>query len=436
MRHKGHKNIIKERGEHNSSRYVTLHKAVDIKRLWLTPEPFLLPERQFISIIVIMRMFFCLSLSLAVISAVQAKVVTTRDVFMDSASVDKNTKIKTLVPAGTEVVVTGTRTSTWYQLFEKNSSMGYVLPECVSLKGSNLAITKVCPLRLEPSEAVPSAVTLSPGKEFRKFSLKSVAEHEASWSGNSKWMNSSLLQFVPDALTDTELFEPAPIEEVVNLKKENALISPYLDKAMYVSTVLGVFMSYDGKSWYRIKKLESRKYETAVTQEGWLIADNLVSRDFGKSFAEFFPSYAFPYKESYVKSIIVSPQGNSSVYMTFSTKTDTSNITLFILNRVEDGWKKIYPTVDGKVTSVPVEDTMTSILNFINNKWMTSNKYSKKRKLELEDINISGAGSNRTVALVLRTSNSKVAKDYQVVLSLDYLMDKGWKVVDEKWRFI
>jgi hypothetical protein len=122
--------------------------------------------------------------------------------------------------------------------------------------------------------------------------------------------------------------------------------------------------------------------------------------------------------------------------MTFSTSTDSSSITLFILNRMEDGWKKIYPTVDGKVTSVPVEDTMTSILNFINNKWMSANKYSKKRKLELEDINISGSGSNRTVSLVLRTSNSKVAKDYQVVLSLDYLMDKGWKVVDEKWRFI
>ncbi|MCX6112809.1 MAG: SH3 domain-containing protein [Proteobacteria bacterium] len=365
-----------------------------------------------------------------------AKIVTVRDIFIDSASIDKNTKIKTMIPEGTEVVVEGTKTSSWYQVFEGDNSKGYVQPDCVSLKGANLAITKICPLRSEPTETIPSVSTLAFGKEFKKFSLKTVSEQQIAFNGNLKWINSSLLKFIPEGLSDAELFEPAPIEEVVNLKKENAIISQYIDKTMYVSTALGVFMSYDAKKWYRIKKLESRKYEIAITQDGWLLADNLASRDYGKSFSEFFPSYAFPYKDSYVKSIMTSPQGNNAVYLTFSTRSDSSNITLFVLNRIEDGWKRIYPTVDGKVMSVPVEDTITSILNFINNKWINTNKYSKKRKLELEDINITGNGSKRTVSLGLRTSSSKVSKDYQVVLSLDYLMDGGWKIVDEKWRFI
>ena len=365
-----------------------------------------------------------------------AKIVTVRDIFIDSASIDKNNKIKMMIPEGTEVVVEGTNTSSWYQVFEDDKSKGYIQPECVSLKGSNLAITKICPLRSEPNETTPSVSTLSVGKEFKKFSLKTVSEQQIAYSGNLKWINSSLLKFIPEGLSDTEIFETVPIEEVVNLKKETSVISPYIDKTMYVSTALGVFMSYDGKKWYRIKKLESRKYEISVTQDGWLLSDNLVSRDYGKSFSEFFPSYAFPYKDAFVKSIIVSPQGNNAVYLTFATKSDPGNITLFILNRIEDGWKRIYPTVDGKIPNVPVEDTITSVLNFINNKWMSTNKYSGKRKLELEDINITGTGSKRTVSLVLRTVSSKVSKDYQVVLSLDYSTGSGWKIIDEKWRFI
>ena len=365
-----------------------------------------------------------------------AKIVTVRDIFIDSASIDKNTKIKTMIPEGTEVVVEGTNTTSWYQVFEDDKSKGYIQPECVSIKGANLAITKICPLRSEPTETTPSVSTLTIGKEFKKFLLKTISEQQIVFNGNLKWINSSLLKFIPEGLSDTETFETAPIEEVVNLKKETSVISPYIDKTMYVSTALGVFMSYDGKKWYRIKKLESRKYEISVTQDGWFLADNLVSKDYGKNFSEFFPSYAFPYKDAFVKSIIVSPQGNNAVYLTFSTRSDSANITLFILNRIEDGWKRIYPTVDGKIPNVPVEDTITSVLNFINNKWMSTNKYSGKRKLELEDINITGTGSKRTVSLVLRTASSKVSKDYQVVLSLDYSTGSGWNIIDEKWRFI
>lgn len=369
-------------------------------------------------------------------SVCDSKIITVRDIFIDTASIGKNTKIKTMVSEGTEVIVKGFRSSSWYQVFEKDESKGYIQPDCVSLNGANLVTTKVCPLRSEPTVLVPSLSTLPVAKEFKKFFLKTVSEHEISVNGTLQWVSSSLLKFVPETLSDQEIFELASIEEVVNLKKENAIISPYIDNGMYVSTALGVFMSYDGKKWYRLKKLETRKYEIAITQEGWLLADNFVSKDYGRSFSEFFPSYAFPYKDAYVKSIIVSPQGNNSVYLTFATRSDQGNITLFIMTKIEDGWKRIYPTVDGKITNVPVEDTITSVLNFINNKWMSTNKYSKKKKLELEDINISGNGSNRTVALVLRSSTSKVAKDYQVVLSLDYLMDSGWKIVDEKWRFI
>ncbi|MEI6093155.1 MAG: SH3 domain-containing protein [bacterium] len=365
-----------------------------------------------------------------------AKIITVRDIFVESASIDKNTKIKTMVPEGTDVIIKGFRTSSWYQLFDKDGVKGYIQPDCVSLIGSNLSTTKVCPLRSEPTDSVPSLSTIPLAKEFKKFSLKTVSEHEILVDGALQWVNSSLLKFIPETLSDKEIFESASIEEVINLKKENAVVSPYIDNGMYVSTALGVFMSYDGKKWYRLKKLEAKKYEIAVTQEGYLLADNFVSKDYGRSFYEFFPSYAFPYKDAYVKSIIVSPQGNNSIYLTFSTRSDQSNITLFIMSKIEDGWKRIYPTVDGKIVNVPVEDTITSVLNFINNKWMKTNKYSKNKKLELEDINISGNGSNRTVALVLRSTGFKASKDYQVVLSLDYLMDTGWKIVDEKWRFI
>ncbi|MFH1224008.1 MAG: hypothetical protein V1647_06680, partial [Pseudomonadota bacterium] len=175
----------------------------------------------------------------------------------------------------------------------------------------------------------------------------------------------------------------------------------------------------------------------SVTQEGWLLCDNFVSKDFGRNFTEFFPSYAFPYKDSFVKSILVSPQGGNSIYLTFASQASQSDITLFVLADVNQGWKKVYPTVNGKVITIPVEDTMTSVLNFVNNRWLRSNKFSKKYKLDLEDIEIGGTGAARTATMLVKTvSTRNKTQDYNVIVYLNYSDNKGWAVSDEEWRLI
>ena len=105
---------------------------------------------------------------------------------------------------------------------------------------------------------------------------------------------------------------------------------------------------------------------------------------------------------------------------------------------VNSGWKRIYPTVDGKVITVPAEDSMTSILRFVNNHWLQSNRYSKKYRLDLEDIEVLGEGRSRSVSMIIKAISSikKRSRNYHVALSLDYVPEQGWVVKDEKWRFI
>lgn len=356
-----------------------------------------------------------------------AKIVTVKDVDVATGVV---------VPASSEVLVMGERTSAWYEVFENKKSLGFLFHDCVSIQGNDLSTVKECGIRKEPLETAEIYRTVPKDKTFSKFVVYTSSLSNIMYNGKPYWISSNLLKFEHEAM-NVDRFDPVEIGTMVKLKKEKIYISPYLDKAMYVSTELGVFTSTDGKKWYRIKKLEPKKYEIAVTQEGWLIADNLVSKDFGRNFTEFFPSYAFPYKDSFVKSILVSPQGGNSIYLTFSTVSDRSNITLFVLADVNQGWKRVYPTEDGKVITVPVEDTMTSILGFVNNNWLGANKYSKKYKLNIEDIDVSGAGPSRTATILIKAvSKGKKTQDYNVVLSLDYSHSKGWVISDEKWRII
>ena len=360
-------------------------------------------------------------------SLLSAKIVTTTDIDVGHG---------VLVPKDSDVLVVGEKTSAWYEVFKNKKSLGFLSYDCVSIQNSNLLTIKECGIRKEPLETAGIEKMIPKDATFSKFTVHTSSLSNMFYDGKPYWISSNFLQFVHESM-DAEKFEPVSIETIVKMKKEKTYVSPYLDRTMYLSTGLGVFTSTDGKKWYLVKKLEPRKYEVAVTQEGWFIADNLVSKDYGRNFNEFFPSYASPYKDSFVKSILVSPQGGNSIYLTFSTKSDPSNITLFVLADVNQGWKRVYPTVDGKVITIPVEDTITSVLSFVNNKWLRTNKYSKKYKLDLEDIDVTGSGASRTATMLIKTiSVKKKTQDYNVVLSLDYSNSKGWTITDEEWRLI
>jgi len=341
------------------------------------------------------------------------------------------------VPKSTEVIVMSTEASNWYQLFDNNKKeKGFVQADCVSILGKELLMSKTCSVKKEPYDNSAELGKAVKDGKYKFFALSKASQSSVMFNGKIYKVPSSVLKFSQDDL-DTSRLEEAAIETVVKLKKEKMFVSPYVDKTVYVSTSVGVFASFNGRKWFRLKKLEPRKYEIGVTEDGWLLADNLVSKDYGRNFSEFFPSHAYPYKDAYVKSIVVSPQGGNSIYLTFSTPIDTSEITLFVMSDVNSGWKRVYPTVDGKIVTVPAEDSMTSILSFVNNSWLQTNRYAKNYRLDLEDIEVGGEGRYRSVSMLIKAVSSvKKSRNYHVALSLDYVTEKGWVVREEKWRFI
>ena len=342
-----------------------------------------------------------------------------------------------VLPKASEVIVTSTQASNWYQLFDDNKkAKGFIQADCVSIQGKEISILKDCSLKKAPYASSSELNKVSKGQKYKLFSLNKALESSVMYNGSIYKVPSEMLKFSQEDI-DPAVFEEASIEQMVKLKKEKTFVSPYIDKTVYASTPIGVFASFNGRKWYRLRKLESRKYEIGVTEEGWLLADNLVSRDYGRNFSEFFPSHAYPYIDAYVKSIVVSPQGGNSVYLTFSTPIDPSEITLYVMSDISSGWKRVYPTVDGKVVTVPAEDSMTSILGFVNNHWLQNNKYSKNYRLDLEDIEVTGDGRSRSVSMLIKAvSSKKSSRNYHVALSLDYVPDEGWVIRDEKWRFI
>jgi hypothetical protein len=372
-----------------------------------------------------MRLFVIALLMVSV--SLQAKVSFVKDFNVN----DKK------IPKASEVIVTSTEASNWYQLFDNNKKLkGFVRADCVSIQGKDLLMSKTCDLKKEPYETAAGIGSAIAGVKYRYFNLSKSSESNVMFNGQMYKVPSVNLKYLQDD-TDEAKYEEASIEQVVKLKKEKTFVSPYIDKTIYVSSSVGVFASFNGRHWFRLKKLDRKKYEIGVTEDGWLLADNMVSKDYGRSFSEFFPSHAYPYKDAYVKSIVVSPQGGNSIYLTFSTPIDPSEITLFVMSDVNSGWKRIYPTVDGRVVTIPAEDSMTSILSFVNNKWMSSNRYSKNYKLDLEDIEVVGQGRSRSVTMLIKAmSGIKKSRNYHVALSLDYVPEEGWVVKDEKWRFI
>ncbi len=347
---------------------------------------------------------------------------------------DYNTGDK-VIPSGSDVLLLGTSTSVWYELFEGKKSVGFVKQDCVGIQGDHLFLENDCSVYSHPLPVRP-VMSFSAGRRFKNFLVSSSSISNIMYSGKKYEVPSEILSFVRPTEMDPESYLPISIEAVVKLKKENVIISPYIDKTMYVSTILGVFTSFDGKKWYRLKKLEPRKHEIAITQEGWLVADTMVSRDFGNSFEEFFPSFALPYKDAYVKGILASPQGINAIYLTFSSRANSGNMTLYTLISPEQGWRKIYPVTEGTPVIIPAEDAMSSILKFINNKWLRNNKYSKKGKIDIEDIELGGSGPSRIVSMMVTTLIDGKKKNYHVSLSLDYSASRGWAISNEKWSFI
>jgi len=370
--------------------------------------------------------FFAIVLLIAS-TPLQAKVSFVKDVNVG----DKK------LPKAAEVIVTSTEASNWYQLFDNKKKLrGFVKSDCVSIQGKDLLMSRTCDLKKEPYDTAVGIGSAIEGTKYRYFNLSKSSQSKVMFNGQIYRVPSDVLKYSQDD-TDTSKYEEAAIEQVVKLKKEKMFVSPYIDKTIYVSTSVGVFASFNGRKWFRLKKLDRKKYEIGVTEEGWLLADNMVSKDYGRSFSEFFPSHAYPYKDAYVKSIVVSPQGGNSIYLTFSTPIDSSEITLFVMSDINSGWKRIYPTVDGRIVTIPAEDSMTSILSFVNNKWLPTNRYSRNYKLDLEDIEVVGQGRSRSVTMLIKAvSGVKKSRDYHVALSLDYVPEQGWIVKDEKWRFI
>ena len=368
--------------------------------------------------------FICLLCSIITLGSLEAGIKVNRDYFVE----------QTKIPAGSDIILLGTDTGVRYQLLDSKRSVGFVTQDCVSIQGEFVILGKDCPI-YDTASSQLSNNTISAGRRFKQFLLVNTSTSKIMYGGKRYEVPSDILRFVMPSTLNAESYDPVSIEAVVKLSKEKAVVSPYIDKAMYVSTQLGVFASFDAKKWYRLKKLEARKYEIAVTQDGWLVADTLVSRDFGRNFEEFFPSYALPYKDTSVKGILISPHGVNAVYLTLSSTASPSDITLYMLTSQELGWRKIYPAVDGSMVTVPVEDTFTSILKFINNKWLKAGKHPKKGKVDIEDIELGGKGAERNVSIMVTTVD-KEKKNYHVSLQLSYTISDGWKVLDEKWSLI
>jgi hypothetical protein len=380
---------------------------------------------------------FNLLLLLSLICA-YPKIETTRDVFIEF----ETTKgIRSMLPSGTPVEMTDTRLSQWYELFEDKKSLGFVPADYVKVDSSGLTTTKETPLKARAEATIPGVKLLPKGKTYKFFTMLTSAEHRIKYKNQYAWLPSDTLKFIHDEIIEKNLFEAVPIGEIVKLKQEKINVSPALDKTMYIAAS-GVYLSYNGREWYRITRFQYDKHAIAVTTQGYLLVDNLISKDYGKTFQEFFPAYAFPYEDSYIKNIMTSAQENGAVYISFSAGSNPNLISLYVLGNSEAGWKRIYPTIEGAVITVPMEDTMTSVLKFVN-LWLIRVQSQAKAKstavrgnLELEDISVQGIGRDRTATLVLKTGSQSNVKKYLTTLSLRYEAEKGWQITDEKWRHI
>jgi len=333
------------------------------------------------------------------------------------------------ITKGERVKLSKTRYNEWLELFEKNKKKGFLSKDCADFNDNAIRLKKECPMYSESNNNSKIVKILAKDELYTLFNIKRVPECCITYKSKELCLDVETLKFENPLNVDSEFYQQISIDDILKIKGSDIFVSQFIDKTMYYAGNSGVYSSFNGKQWFKLKKLEPRQYAIAITDEGWLLADNLISKDFGKTFLEFFPNYAFPGSDYNVKSVIYSPGGMGTVYLTFYKKNDDSNLVVFVLNEFAKGWKKVYPIASNQVDEIPQEDTTTAVLRFVN-EWLDSKKF------ELDNIGIQSFGNKVVAALVLRESSNKKNDRFYTVLKLEFAYTGGWKLLDEKWRAI
>lgn len=362
---------------------------------------------------------------------IDCKIIINEDIFVESSlAEDLN---KSILPKNSEVFVLNSRINTWYELKKEK---GFVESNCAEARLYKLCFVNDCKIRKNTSNSSAVLSTILKGECVDSFLVVNTKEYEVLFENSKFWVLSDYLSLVREKTNSLKDFEPVSFSTIYKLNPKETIVSPFIDKTVYISTLVGVFISHDSKKWYRLKNLDDRKYQIVVTKDGYLIADNLISKDYGKTFTDFFPIYAFPYYDTIVKKIMISDNENS-IYITFASKSNDKDMTLFMKNIKDDFWVKVYPSIDGEnIVKIPIINIKESIISFIKTNWMLSNKRYNKTNLVNFDIDNFGNDFIATMILDSHDYNQKTVMKHQVVLLLNFSYDKGWAVKDEKWRFI
>jgi len=326
----------------------------------------------------------------------------------------------------TSLVVLDNKIEEWYELYEAKKNIGFVSSACVEHKNSKIILKKACAIYSMPDSTSSIKSLNNEDKFFSIYLIKNIPLIYVAYKDKKFWINSNKVYIDP---SNQENLIKVPIEKIVKMNKDKIYTSNSFDRTMYFSSKQGLFISYNGKDWYYNKSLAKKKYEIAIADNGWVIVDNLYSKDYGINFSEIFPQYAFPFKNTYVRSIIASPQAKKDLYLTFSSGDDHNLMALYILNieKLDEGWKRVYPNIDGKLNIVKVDDSFKSIVNFL------SNYIAKKNKTyEIQDININQKDTNWLTNVLVYSKKDK----FIVNFILKYNLELAWQIEKETWNKI
>lgn len=359
-------------------------------------------------------------ISLLIIFSISPLIKLKHDINIDGKLILKNS----------DVSILESKLNPWFEIFKNQKSIGFIKFEDANISDKGLLVKAKTFVFSCPSLECKTTTINIDQQLYEVYLLQNMPSVFASYGGIKFWLDPKNIIIDPSG---TEALKKIPIEEIVKIKSERIYTSPYFDKTMYFSTDTGLYMSYNGKDWYTNKSIDKKAYKISVTKEGWVLLDNLYSKDFGINFSELFPKYAYPFKDAVVKSIISSPEGKTDIYLTFSSASNTSEMVLFVLDtkKIEEGWKRVYPNQDGKLISVKVQDSFSSILSYINASSINSQKYND---LDIEDLTISNENDIWIASLLLRDSKSK--KNKILSIKLKYNLEKGWQTLEQVWKKI
>lgn len=335
-----------------------------------------------------------------------------------------------LILKDSDVAILESKLNPWYEIFKNQKNIGFVKFEDAEVLNKGLLKKAKTYIYSCPALECRANNYEEEEKTYDVYLLQNLPSVHVSYSGIKFWLDPKNIIIDP---TSTAVLKKVPIEDIVKIKSGKIYTSPYFDKTMYFSANLGLYMSYNGKDWYTNISLDKKDYKISITKEGWVLLDNLYSKDFGINFSELFPKYAYPFKDAVVKSIISSPEGKTDIYLTFSSASNISEMVLFVLDtkKIDEGWKRVYPNQDGKLISVKVQDSFSSILSFINNSFINS---QKNNNLDIEDLTISSENDIWIASLLLR--DSKINKKKILNLKLRYNLETGWQIIEQIWKKI